>query len=317
MSKLCCRAVLAALALALQLFVPVAFAADANAPFRDCPDCPEMQRVPAGTFVMGTPGAPSRADTRAESQATVVRLTRPFAMGRMEVTRREFRAFLTDSAYEQKGDCVIWDDEQSRFSIDHPAESVEAPDADVSDDQPATCISWHDARAYAQWLAKKTGKPYRLPSEAEWEYAARAGSVAEWPWGEQASDGCDFANVYDLTGREHYPLGWDPVRCRDGYAGLAPVGALRPNAFGLYDLIGNVAEWVDDCYTDSYVGRPKDGRSWFWNGGCRRHVVRGGSWASPPSQARSAYRLPTDSTFRAQTLGLRVALDLEGRGEGR
>jgi formylglycine-generating enzyme required for sulfatase activity len=309
--------VLAALALALQLFVPVAFAADANAPFRDCPDCPEMQRVPAGTFVMGTPGAPSRADTRAESQATVVRLTRPFAMGRMEVTRREFRAFLTDSAYEQKGDCVIWDDEQSRFSIDHPAESVEAPDADVSDDQPATCISWHDARAYAQWLAKKTGKPYRLPSEAEWEYAARAGSVAEWPWGEQASDGCDFANVYDLTGREHYPLGWDPVRCRDGYAGLAPVGALRPNAFGLYDLIGNVAEWVDDCYTDSYVGRPKDGRSWFWNGGCRRHVVRGGSWASPPSQARSAYRLPTDSTFRAQTLGLRVALDLEGRGEGR
>jgi formylglycine-generating enzyme required for sulfatase activity len=304
-------------ALALQLFVPVAFAADANAPFRDCPDCPEMQRVPAGTFVMGTPGAPSRADTRAESQATVVRLTRPFAMGRMEVTRREFRAFLTDSAYEQKGDCVIWDDEQSRFSIDHPAESVEAPDADVSDDQPATCISWHDARAYAQWLAKKTGKPYRLPSEAEWEYAARAGSVAEWPWGEQASDGCDFANVYDLTGREHYPLGWDPVRCRDGYAGLAPVGALRPNAFGLYDLIGNVAEWVDDCYTDSYVGRPKDGRSWFWNGGCRRHVVRGGSWASPPSQARSAYRLPTDSTFRAQTLGLRVALDLEGRGEGR
>lgn len=315
MTKLCCRAVLAALA--LQLFVPVAFAADANAPFRDCPDCPEMQRVPAGTFVMGTPGAPSRADTRAESQATVVRLTRPFAMGRMEVTRREFRAFLTDSAYEQKGDCVIWDDEQSRFSIDHPAESVEAPDADVSDDQPATCISWHDARAYAQWLAKKTGKPYRLPSEAEWEYAARAGSVAEWPWGEQASDGCDFANVYDLTGREHYPLGWDPVRCRDGYAGLAPVGALRPNAFGLYDLIGNVAEWVDDCYTDSYVGRPKDGRSWFWNGGCRRHVVRGGSWASPPSQARSAYRLPTDSTFRAQTLGLRVALDLEGRGEGR
>jgi formylglycine-generating enzyme required for sulfatase activity len=309
--------VLAALALALQLFVPVAFAADANAPFRDCPDCPEMQRVPAGTFVMGTPGAPSRADSRAESQATVVRLTRPFAMGRMEVTRREFRAFLTDSGYEQKGDCVIWDDEQSRFSIDHPAESVEAPDADVSDDQPATCVSWHDARAYAQWLAKKTGKPYRLPSEAEWEYAARAGSVAEWPWGEQASDGCDFANVYDLTGREHYPLGWDPVRCRDGYAGLAPVGALRPNAFGLYDLIGNVAEWVDDCYTDSYVGRPKDGRSWFWNGGCRRHVVRGGSWASPPSQARSAYRLPTDSTFRAQTLGLRVALDLEGRGEGR
>lgn len=315
MAIVSCRAVLAALA--LQLFMSAAFAADPNAPFRDCPDCPEMQRIPAGTFVMGTPGAPAQGDTRAESQATVVRIVRPFAMGRTEVTRREFRVFLIETAYEQKGDCVIWDDEQSRFSIDRPADSGDSADAELSDDQPAACVSWHDARAYVQWLAKKTGKPYRLPSESEWEYAARAGSASQWPWGDQASDGCDFANTYDLTGREHYALGWDPVRCRDGYPGLAPVGALRPNALGVYDLIGNVAEWVDDCYTDSYVGRPKDGRSWFWNGGCRRHVVRGGSWASPPLQARSAYRLPTESTFRAQTLGMRVALDLEGRGEGR
>lgn len=309
------RAALAALFLIL--LAPVAMAADVNAPFRDCPDCPEMQRVPAGTFVMGTPGAPAQGDTRAESQSTVVRISRAFALGRTEVTRREFRIFIAETGYEQKGDCVVWNEEQSRFSAEHTPLAGDAREDTTADDHPASCLSWFDARAYVQWLAKKTGKPYRLPSEAEWEYSARAGSVSPWPWGDVASDGCDFANTYDLSAREHYALGWEPTRCRDGYADIAPVGALRPNAFGIYDLIGNVAEWVDDCFTDSYVGRPKDGRSWFWNGGCRRHVVRGGSWASSAQETRTAYRSATDGAFRAQTIGMRVALDLDGRGEGR
>ncbi len=302
---------------ALLLFCAGARAADANAPFRDCPDCPEMQRVPAGTFVMGTPGVAPSAEGRAESQATIVRIAKPFALGRTEVTRREFRTFLGESSYEQKGDCVLWDAVQQRFTLERAANAAEAQEEEVTDEMPATCVSWQDARAYVQWLAKKTGKPYRLPSEAEWEYSARAGSVTQWPWGDTAADGCDFANTYDLSGRERASLGWDPVRCRDGYAGLAPSGALRPNAYGLYDLIGNVAEWVDDCYTDSYVGRPKDGRAWFWNGGCRRHVFRGGSWASPPEQTRSAYRSAADAQTRLETLGLRVALDLDGRTEAR
>lgn len=292
-----------------------ALAADPMAPFRDCPDCPEMQRIPAGAFVMGTPGAVADADHRAESQPLVVRIGRPFALGRTEVTEREFRVFLADSGHEQKGDCVRWDTEQGRFTTSRPPATREADDG--PDDRPASCLSWHDARAYVQWLSKKTGKPYRLPSEAEWEYAARAGSTAPWPWGDQAGDGCDFANTYDVTGAEQYALGWEAVRCRDGYADAAPVAALRPNAFGLYDLIGNVAEWVDDCYTDSYVGRPRDGRAWFWNGGCHRHVVRGGSWASPPSETRSASRTPAEATLRTQTIGMRVALDLDTRGEGR
>jgi formylglycine-generating enzyme required for sulfatase activity len=301
--------------LALLLFCVGAHAADANAPFKDCPDCPEMQRVPAGTFVMGTPGAVPSTDGRAESQATIVRIAKPFALGRTEVTRREFRAFLRESSYEQKGDCVLWDAEQQRFTLDRSASATQKSEAEVTDDMPATCISWQDARAYAQWLAKKTGKPYRMPSEAEWEYSARAGSVTLWPWGDTAAEGCDFANTYDLSGRELASLGWEPVRCRDGYAGVAPTGALRPNAFGLYDLIGNVSEWVEDCYTDSYVGRPKDGRAWYWNGGCRKHVIRGGSWASAPEQTRSAYRSAADAATRLETLGLRVALDLDGRTE--
>jgi formylglycine-generating enzyme required for sulfatase activity len=275
-----------------------------------------MQKVPAGTFVMGTPGAAVGVAGRAESQSLVVRIARPFALGRTEVTEREFRVFLAESGHEQKGDCVRWDGEHGRFSTERGHDDHESHDA-AMDDLPASCLSWQDARAYVQWLAKKTGKPYRLPSEAEWEYAARAGTATLWPWGDLGSDGCDFANTYDLTGAEQYALGWEAVRCRDGYAEAAPVAALRPNAFGLYDLIGNVAEWVDDCFTDSYVGRPRDGRSWFWNGGCRRHVIRGGSWASPASEARSASRAPADATLRTQTIGMRVALDLDTRSEAR
>jgi formylglycine-generating enzyme required for sulfatase activity len=294
-------------------------AADPAAPFRDCAECPEMVRVPAGTFVMGTPTAdPHAAATHAESQALIVRIPKPIGLGRVEVTRREFRAFVTDAVYEGRGPCVTWDEGLGRFNADRNRgpENPGRP-REVRDDHPVACVSWSDAKAYAEWLARKTGKPYRLPSEAEWEYAARAGSSARWPWGDSASDGCDFANVYDLSSQSSYALGWEPARCRDSYPDVAPAGALRANAFGLYDLIGNVAEWVEDCYTDSYLGRPRDGRAWVWAGGCSRRVLRGGSWASPPERARSAFRDAAEIGTRADFIGFRVALDLDGRPEAR
>lgn len=293
--------------------------ADPGAPIRDCPDCPEIVRVPPGTFVMGTPTAdPHAPATRAEAQAVIVRIPKTFGLGRVEVTRREYRAFIADSGYDAKGPCVTWDESLGRFNADrnrgpdNPGRPREA-----RDDHPVACVSWSDAKAYVQWLAHKTGKSYRLPSEAEWEYAARAGSAARWPWGEAPADGCDFANLYDLSGRESYVLGWEPVRCRDGYPDVAPVGALRANAFGLYDMIGNVAEWVEDCFTDSYVGRPRDGRAWVWTGGCPRRVLRGGSWVAPAERARSAFRDSAEINARADYVGFRVALDLDGRPEAR
>ncbi len=274
-----------------------------------------MVRVPAGSFVMGTPTADGRAAaTRAESQAVIVTIPRPFLMGRVELTRREYRAFVKDSGYDVRGPCLSWDENLARFSEDR-GRSWQNPGRprEARDDHPVACVSWNDAKAYVQWLAHKTGKAYRLPSEAEWEYAARAGSNSLRPWGDSAADGCDFANLYDLSSREVYALGWDAVRCRDGYADLAPVGALRANPFGLYDMIGNVAEWVEDCATDSYVGRPRDARAWVWVGGCARHVQRGGSWLSPAERARSAYRDAGDAAARSDFVGFRVALDLEGR----
>lgn len=294
-------------------------AADPPGPFKDCPDCPEMVRVPGGTFVMGTPTAdPRAAATRAESQAVIVRIPKAFALGRLEITRKEYRAFVADAGYDVRASCVTWDDTLGRFNADRTRgpDNPGRPRA-VRDDHPAACVSWSDAKAYVQWLAHKTGKAYRLPSEAEWEYAARAGSATRWPWGDSATDGCDFANVYDLSARESFAFGWEPVHCRDGYPDVAPTGALRANAFGLYDMIGNVAEWVEDCATDSYVGRPRDARPWVWAGGCPRRVIRGGSWVAPAERARSAYRDAAEIGLRADWIGFRVALDLDTRPEGR
>ena len=309
---------LALVALGLALALP-ATAAEPAGPYRDCAECPEMVRVPAGTFVMGTPTADAHgAMTRAESQAVIVSIGRPFALGKLEVTRREYRAFVNDAGYDVRAPCRSWDEAHSRFSDDR-ARGWENPGRprEARDDHPVACVSWNDATSYVQWLAHKTGKAYRLPSEAEWEYAARAGSNALRPWGDAATDGCDFANLYDLASREVYAFGWEPVHCRDGYPDVAPVGALRANAFGLYDMIGNVAEWVADCSTDSYVGRPRDARAWVWGGGCARRVVRGGSWVSPAERARSAFRDSGEATERADYVGFRVALDLDARAESR
>jgi formylglycine-generating enzyme required for sulfatase activity len=294
-------------------------AADAVRPpgtaFRDCDACPEMVVVPAGSFVMGTPAAPaSRGPDAAESDTVVVEIARSFALGRREVTRAEYARFLADSAYEPLSGCRVWDAALARFSVDgrRGFQDLATPAA-PSDDMPASCVSFQDAQAYVQWLSAKTGARYRLPSEAEWEYSARAGSRALRPWGDDAESGCDFANTYDIVAAARYRLGWPEAPCRDGYADLAPVGQFAANAFGLQDMIGNVREWVQDCATGSYVGRPRDGRAWEWIGGCGGRVQRGGSWLTPPEESRSAWRASAPAGEHASDAGFRVAADLASK----
>lgn len=299
------------LAAALSLPITAALAQEARPPqsFRDCERCPEMVVVPAGAFVMGTPGAAG-----AEGQTTLLRIPRAFALGRYEVTRAEFGRFVAESGYEPRPGCRTWDDALRRFNED-ARRSWDRPGrpADAGDAHPASCVSFADAQAYVAWLARRSGKRYRLPSEAEWEYAARAGSTSLWPWGDDAAAGCEFANVHDRSTQAAHRLGWAMAPCADGHPDVAPVGQLRPNAFGLHDMLGNVAEWVEDCHTGSYVGRPRDARAWTWLGGCTRRVQRGGSWVSPPEQARSAWRGAGDAGEKADYLGFRVALDLDER----
>lgn len=290
--------------------------------FRDCPTCPEMVILPAGTFVMGTPAAElGGVEASGETQPTVVRIARPFAIGRYEVTRREFAQFVADSDYEVHPGCRTWDDALGRFADDARRTWVNpGRPATPADLHPVSCVSWADATAYVQWLARKTRQNYRLPAEAEWEYAARGGTATLRPWGDAPQDGCDFANTYDQSARTVYRLGWPDAGCADGYLDLATVGRFEANRFGLHDMIGNVAEWTEDCATDSYVGRPRDGSAWKWLGGCARRVQRGGAWISPPQRARSAHRDAADEEARADFVGFRVALDLDERalrGEGR
>jgi formylglycine-generating enzyme required for sulfatase activity len=279
--------------------------------FRDCDDCPEMIGLPAGSFVMGTPGAmPARGAAAAEGEVALVAFAQPFALARREVTRGEYARFIADSGHEPQPGCRLWDAELARFSEDGRRGWR---DIGAADDWPATCVSFGDALAYVQWLSEKAGARYRLPSEAEWEYAARAGNQALRPWGDDADMGCDFANTYDLVAAARYRLGWPETRCRDGHAELAPVGQFAANAFGLQDMIGNAREWVQDCATGSYVGRPRDGRAWEWIGGCGERIQRGGSWLTPPAESRSAWRNSAPAGDRAADTGFRVARDLASR----
>ena len=162
------------------------------------------------------------------------------------------------------------------------------------DDDPVVCVSWDDAHAYAEWLAAESGKRYRLPSEAEWEYVARGGTSYPRFWGENDSRedlvlslACDYANVYDASAVDALGLPGPNARCSDRAPTLAPAGQYKPNAFGVHDIIGNAREWVMDCYTASYAGRPQDARAWTWQGGCELKGVRGGSFASRPRDARA------------------------------
>jgi formylglycine-generating enzyme required for sulfatase activity len=175
---------------------------------------------------------------------------------------------------------------------------------------PVIHVSWRDARAYANWLAERTGLGYRLPTEAEFEYALRARSQSRYWWGERSPE----TPLENLTGdADLSPNGanWSVAFARysDGHWGPAPVGSFPANPFGLHDMAGNVMEWTEDCWHDSFVRAPSDGSAWV-NPGCGERVIRGGSWSSTPEMSRSAYRLAGSETSNDIRVGFRVARDL-------
>jgi formylglycine-generating enzyme required for sulfatase activity len=185
-----------------------------------------------------------------------------------------------------------------------------SPGFKQADSHPAVCVSWEDAAAYAEWLSRETGAAYRLPSEAEWEYAARAGTGTRYFWGNDArgGDACTYANGagQELSKR----LKGQPILpCRDRYQFTAPAGSLKASPFGLLDAIGNAAEWTEDCYHDSYAGAPSDGSAWT-AGNCQLRVFRGGGWGDGPSYLRSALRSYIDPDVGIDGVGFRLARTL-------
>ncbi len=277
----------------------------------DCDFCPELVVIPAGEFRMGTPlGVPVDNET-GEQPPVHMKIPKAFAIGRFEVTHGEFDVFAEDTNFEPTVRCRVWNDKLQRYD-DDDNRSWKRPGvpARPKPEHPVSCVSWQDAKAYVAWLSEKTGVAFRLPTEAEWEYAARAGSDALYPWGNNPHQGCAWVNAYDLDSRERYPLAWTHMACRDGHQGVAPVGSLKPNAFGLYDMLGNVWEFAEDCATKSHVGRPKDGRAWVWEGGCARIIQRGGGWMTSVARIRPGYHGDANATHRFDFGGFRVARDL-------
>ena len=246
--------------------------------FRDCKDCPDMVVVPAGSFTMGSPN--TELYRGAENQHRVT-IAKPFALGKYEVTFDEWLACVAD-----KGCGGFTPDDQGWGKGKHPVIGV----------------SWDDAKAYVAWLSRKTGKHYRLPSEAEWEYAARAGATTPFAYGATISS--EQAN-YD--GRTAFGEGKTGVFREK----TTPVGSFAPNAFGLYDMHGNVWEWMEDCWSEEYGSTtPADG-SPLLKGSCGGRVMRGGSWEDYAGDIRAAARVGSGTDEQSWADGFRIARDME------
>lgn len=275
--------------------------------FRDCPDCPEMVGIPAGEFEMGSP---KNEDGRFKTEGPVhdVTIGKPFAISRTEVTVAEYRAFIEATGRTDPAECWAYQDDTDKW-IREPGKNWADPGFAQEDNSPVVCTSWDDAKDYAAWLAETTGAAYRLPSEAEWEYAARAGTDTVRHYGDDADEQCTYANGADITYHEAIPK--DPSYnrdCTDGYVRTSPVATFKPNQFGLYDMLGNAWEWTQDCAKDSYSGAPDDGSA--VGGGCGKVIIRGGSWGRNPDFLRSATRGRIDPEVRGVTGGIRVVREL-------
>jgi formylglycine-generating enzyme required for sulfatase activity len=277
----------------------------ARAGERDCAGCPVLVRIPPGRFTMGAEGG---EEGRPEGPPREVEIAHAFYLGRTEVTQREFARFVAATGHEPALGCRVWLGE--RWDV-APEASWRDPGygRPPADDEPVTCVSWRDAVRYVTWLSALTGQAYRLPTEAEWEYAARGGTTTAWHWGDRPEDACTYANVYDRSGAAAITFGWPPVDCDDGFAGVARVGALAPNAFGLHDVLGNVWEWTQDCYVAPYPPAPVDGRAVEVEGACVRRTVRGGSWITRVSRNRVTFRGRDPEDARYAYFGFRVARD--------
>jgi formylglycine-generating enzyme required for sulfatase activity len=274
--------------------------------FKDCEDCPEMVALPAGAFMMGSPES-EFGRREPEGPPRRVAIARRFAIGRFEITMDQFSAFVADSGMAVGNQCrKIVEFSGSTAGWGAPEASFRAPGFEVTGKHPVVCISWHDAQAYVAWLSRRTGKAYRLPSEAEWEYAARAGTTTRYSFGNDERDLCAYAKFADMGSR----FGWRGG-CRSNIAtyGTMPVGSLKPNAWGLFDVHGNAWEWVEDCWTPNATEIPTDGSA-FSRPGCETGVIRGGSWAAGFGRSRSASRWPTPAAEHYQHVGFRVALPL-------
>ena len=298
--------------------------ADAPENIRDCTDCPELVSIPVGEFVMGADlDEPRRLElpefwaTREQPKHRVL-IQRAFALGKYELTRAEFARFAAETGYSPEPGC--WHFIGTEWLFDQTRSWRDAK-IDETDAHPVTCINWHDASAYLEWLSRKTGQRYRLASEAEWEYAVRAGTSTAYWFGDDPARICEFVNLGDLDTQDRFRWhetkikydkmsDWKGQSCRDGYPTLAPVAATVANPFGLHGMLGNANEWVADCWNDDHRSAPGHQAARLTGADCGLRVMRGQGWTAVAASTRAAFRLKMNATDRRFTFGFRVARDL-------
>jgi formylglycine-generating enzyme required for sulfatase activity/DNA-binding winged helix-turn-helix (wHTH) protein len=276
--------------------------------FKDCQDCPEMVALPAGEFMMGSPaGELGHQDIEGLPRRVVI--PKRIAIGKFEVTFDQFSAFATDTKLTAGDLCHAIVEFDRTYNIWGPPDaSYRQPGFDAVGSQPVVCVSWHEAQAYVAWLRRRTGRPYRLPTEAEWEYAARAETRTRYSFGDDETALCAYARFADLGSR----FGWhDGCRSDAVTYGPLPVGSLKPNRWGIFDMHGNAWEWVEDCWTPNPSEIPTDGSAFARPGHCETGVIRGGSFAAGSRRVRSAMRAATPTSSHFYNYGFRVALPLD------
>lgn len=279
---------------------------------RDCPNCPELVVIPAGTFTMGSTPAETAAagvpEARAVNEQPAVRVTvgRAFALGRYELTIGEFRAFARETGFKATPGCFGFKDKSWALFA---AATWDAPGHPVTDRHPAMCLNSAEYGQYLAWLSRKTGAKYRLPTEAEWEHAARLGTPAGQVFRAGDAAACRQFNAADRQFTVNYDDNWPSFACDDGYLLTAPAGTFTANALGMYDVLGNVAELTADCFVAGHKDQPADGSARRFEP-CNPMVWKGGSWAGEPSFLRPGFRVAATAEVRGNGFGMRVLREL-------
>ena len=295
-------------------------------------------QIPDGSFLMGSKLTPAESVAWFKGRGEVFgegyykdehprhRVhVKPFYMSKFEVTVAQFRRFVDETGYitdaevgtpvpekrDMKGGSrgAYTVDGSGNWILD-PSITWRNPGLPQSPAHPVVVVSWNDAQAYVRWLSEETVEDYRLASESEWEYAARADTTESRYWGDDSARACVYANVGDKLGKRVHPgWHWTIHDCDDGAAETSPVGRYEANRFGLHDMLGNVWEWMQDCYVEGYDDAPSDGSA-REGGGCTKRVIRGGSWFDEPSFVRSARRPWLRQDDRGSYVGIRLARTL-------
>jgi formylglycine-generating enzyme required for sulfatase activity len=258
----------------------------------------ELVWIRQGRFQMGDTTGNGQADERPLREVHIA----GFWMMPTEVTRGMLARFVAETGYATDDRCWV----HEAGWVEREGLDWKSPGFEQNDDHPVTCVNWHDAQAFIAWLNRKSGETFRLPSEAEWEYAARAGSQTLYYMGDDPSELCTHANAADKRALEHYP-GFAVNDCDDGYVRTSPVGSFAASPWGLYDVYGNVWEWVEDCWNASYAGAPTDGSA-VLEGDCSRRGFRGGGYGDIPHFARSTLRNRGNAMHRKDDIGFRLVV---------